>query len=311
MTGAGKSYKELLAELLAQAHLTPGGVESLSDGMVTARTVRNHLKGEHAPQEAKVQQIADVLERRGLGSRRGELLAAAARATPAAALPAPSGVEEGATPPADPAGDGVASVAAPAVPAGPAAAAAPGLGRARRRRRLAVPVGVACAAGAVLVIVAAANGNLGRTRDARPAPTVAVRAADPATITFPADGQTVDSPVVVNGASALRVGESLWLVVQPPDGDYYLAGAKRAVRPGTDGAWSFPVGLGRDQRDSGLAFNLLVVVAPTDGAFAAAARQKAAAPGHGGWHDLPPDARRAATVRVILGRYHGAPLSRS
>lgn len=260
------------------ASLTPSQVQTLSRSRVTSKTVHNHLAGRGCPSEEKVQQIADVLERRHptLRERRLELLAAAA----AKARPAPSGHQ-----------------IAPAEAANPATETGTALKPLTRRRpfrRTAILVS------SVLLLLCAVLLGVLRVHGAEHPRS--------ARIETPTEGESLASPLVVKGTAVVPAGELLWLLVQPPDGRYYLTGDKRPMHVDDDGTWtSSTVKLGQDERDAGFAYNLWVVAAPTGGSFATTVREHVEGDRHGGFAALDPDAKRLDSVRVTLAKYHGDP----
>jgi hypothetical protein len=118
----------------------------------------------------------------------------------------------------------------------------------------------------------------------------------------PQEGDTVASPFLARGTAELPPNTTLWLLTQPADGVYYPVGAE-PVAVDADGRWVASVGIGRGERDIGLAFDLHAVIAPASGSSLAEAVAQASGTGSSArFVSLPADVKTAARVHVILGK---------
>lgn len=126
-------------------------------------------------------------------------------------------------------------------------------------------------------------------------PTVSVSGT--ARIDTPAPDAMVPLLTTVTGTATLANGTALWILVRPPDLAYYFT-KKAPVVVQTDGTWTTMVGIGRDERDVGVGFDIVPVLTPAaDSQFAIWVKDH---PKPGAVPFLPPDATVLDGVRVTL-----------
>lgn len=106
-----------------------------------------------------------------------------------------------------------------------------------------------------------------------------------------------------SGTATLPKGTKLWLVVQAPDGAYYITNGVKPMEIDEDRTWSGEVGLGEEKNS----YDVHAVATRADNPFEATVRAAVEASEKAGeslhtvrFDTLPPDAVRAASVRVQL-----------
>lgn len=123
-------------------------------------------------------------------------------------------------------------------------------------------------------------------------------APSPVQIQAPANGESVPSPLLVSGTASVPAGMSMWVVIKPPDGNYYLT-TKAPVEVAASGAWATQVGVGRGTRDAGIVFDIYAVFTPVTGSqFSLWVADEAN--GYGPFSTLPVDTTPVTTVRLTL-----------
>lgn len=132
-----------------------------------------------------------------------------------------------------------------------------------------------------------------------------VVARDAAEFAYPADGQSVVSPLVPRGTATIPAGQALWLLLKPAGDDtiYVTTDSEVAVDP--TGFWDSNLHLGRGPCDVNRQFRLMLVTAPHGGVIEQEIPKRAPGQYSVRLTSVPDDTQVRRVINITLGEYVG------
>lgn len=171
-----------------------------------------------------------------------------------------------------------------------------------------VLVGIAMTAGALSADRGEfESGSAPTTAAPAAAPTVStdVIGRDAAEFAYPADGQSVVSPLVPRGTATIPAGQALWLLLKPAGDDtiYVTTDSEVAVDP--SGFWDSNLHLGRGACDENRQYRLMLVTAPHGGVIEQEIPKRPLGQYSVRLKSVPEDTQIWKAINITLGDYAG------